>query len=139
MPRANEGRQQIDELQPDATLTQAAPVQNTWYTILDTTLRVKLYLVVVRVNDTGETLEVRITYGGVAYTSLSVAAVAGNYYFLRSRFEDSLANRWELTATANNVGRTSPITFDSLRIEVRKTTAAGAGNLLGRVIYGVTP
>jgi len=51
------GHGDVMEHQPTATLTQAAPVQNTWYTILDTIANGRLIGVYFKVADTGEDLQ----------------------------------------------------------------------------------
>lgn len=125
------------EYQAPATLNQANPVQNTWYLILDTTKYVRLYGISVNIEDTNETLECRVTIDG---ETLGIAANAAthstNYY---AKFLPGAISR------VNNL-YINEITFPykaflleghSVKVEVRKTTAAGTGNLTGIVVYGV--
>jgi len=122
--------------QADALLSQAAPVQNTWYTILAATPNVRVYGISVKVVTTGETLEVKMTIDGQTLTASFACLADTDYiYYL------------DLWATA-----TSPILMSaargilypnggwiegrSVKVEVRKTTNAGAGTLIGKVVHG---
>jgi hypothetical protein len=118
--------------QPDATLVQAAPVQNTWYTILDTTLNCCLYSVTILVWTTGETLEVRVTIDGQILTG-SVAATATTYYYVHLFL---YAAGFAIDTNVFPIGKYMPLEGRSVKVEVRKTTAAGTGTLEGRAIYG---
>ena len=117
--------------QPDAELSQADPVQNTWYTILDTQENARIYCITVAVMTTDETLEARVTIDGQTLTG-SVDATADAWYFVEKSLLDaglSLGTAWMLAVHyAALEGR-------SVKVEVRKTTAAGTGTLMGRVIY----
>ena len=65
----------VPEHQEDATLTQAAPVQNTYYTVLETTQNCRLIRVTGRIETTGETLNFRITVDGQVILSDNLASV----------------------------------------------------------------
>lgn len=125
----------VPKHQADAVLNQAAPVQNTWYTILDTTKNAVLYLILVLVADTDETLECRITVDGNALVD-SIAATADTVYCMKLDSTTITGDTYVLHVTAGNVMEQSAMEGRSVKVEVRKTTATGAGNLKGRVVYG---
>jgi len=121
--------------QTDAILNQAAPVQNTWYTALETTRYTHIKLVVCSVAATAEDLEIEVTVDGVTYAGSKAGAVAGTTY----------AAGWAVASGAAGVLSLYTVAVDSLldlegndvRMRVRKTTAAGAGTLNCKVIYAL--
>lgn len=119
-----------------AWLNQAAPVQNTWYTVLAATGRyTKMELVVFGVMAAGETLGMEIVCDGV--TSLvTKAAVAGAAYQVRYSQEASQGDRYTWQGAAVTV-QPAIVEGHDLRVRIRKTTANGAGNLKCKVIYSV--
>jgi len=120
--------------QSEEASSQAAPVQNTYYTILDTVLNCKLISVNVSVALAGEDLQVRITVDGNVYVSDAVAVGIGADFMVEHAPTITALQKFTLTAVAvTNVpfleeGR-------SVKVELRKTTAAGAGDLSWRVRY----
>jgi len=122
--------------QTDAVLNQAAPVQNTWYTVLNYTGRyTRVESVTIKVETTGETLETELEVDGIVYAG-SLAATAGtNYSVYTRRHPDSAAG----TVAFDTLSYLNPLTLegDNIRVRVRKTTAAGAGNLRAKVIYAL--
>lgn len=118
--------------QADISFIKSNPVQNTWYTVLNTTANVRLYAVMIRIAVTGENLDIRITIDGQTY-ALGSTAIAANiwnyiYHFLTS------------AQLMNSTTVTLPMTYTFwegrvVNIEIRKTTAAGTGNLLCNVIW----
>jgi len=123
---------QVFTHQSDAVLNQAAPVQNTWYTVLDTTSNVRLYGLAVFVADTGETIEVKITIDGVSLTG-SQAQNANTYYYY---FKDpSQTNICLASTTLYLIMYYTFLEGKSVKVEVRKTTATGAGQLFAKVTY----
>lgn len=120
------------ELQEDATLAQAPPVQNTWYTILDTTLNVRIYGVDIKVEDDNETLQVRITVDGQTKTG-SKACTADTSYDVRFPYTGGVLI---IDSTIRMDYSTFMIEGRSVKIEIRKTTATGTGTLRGRAQYG---
>jgi len=134
MPRAF-GQRLPPVFQLPALLNQPAPVQNTWYTILNTTPNCLIWEVDVRIDTTGETLEWRITIDGVVSTAIGNACLANTDYWgvpvlynVGLYTEISAVSTWRSDRAFIVEGR-------SIKIEVRKTTAAGAGNLRGAVAY----
>jgi hypothetical protein len=118
---------------PDAYLNQAAPVQNTWYTILDTTLNAQLAVVPFHVADTGETVEVRCTVDGQVYVASQIAVAGTEYWVVRSSYAGAGCS---ITSSSSSFGGSSaPFLCRSAKVEIRKTTAAGAGNLVAAVKY----
>jgi len=119
------------EDQPDATLSQVNPVQNQWYTILDSKKECKVYAITVLVWTTGETLEVRVIIDGKVLMG-SVNASATTYYYVHHQLYGSA-----LIVDGNIflLGHYSPLEGREVKVEVRKTTAAGSGTLDARVVY----
>lgn len=137
MPEAHRNINPVFEHQPIASLDQAAPVQNTWYTILDTTTNVRIYGINYYVQATGETLELRLTIDGEVYTS-TVVAVANTPYCV---YFDLSAGGLIFNEVAGLLMQERAFLIEgrSIKVEVRKTTAAGAGNLRGNVFYARNP
>lgn len=119
---------------------QAAPVQNTWYELVNEPNPLDLFFMAVGVRTTGETLDARVTINGTAYTKTGIAAAAGSLYALYFSV-DAASGMYIANGAANTVTNANPwagnvsMIIDSLKIEVRKTTAAGAGNLFAIADY----
>lgn len=116
-----------------ATLDQANPVQNTWYTILNGK-NVQLHGLLIRVATTGETLEVKFTIDGQTATGTQVANADTNYY------ATLLFNHGGFAFTVGTTNYPFLMNYNSLigksvLLEVRKTTNTGAGNLKGWALY----
>ncbi len=128
-------RVQVWQHQTDATLTQAAPVQDTWYTALATTKNVRIIAMKFQIQTTGEDLEIELVIDGVTYIG-SQTAVAGTSYlaYKNAGYSDLTTG----TAGAHGAQYTF-IEGRSVRIRLRKTTANGAGDLLGRITYAIIP
>jgi len=124
-------RPTVFQYQTHAHLNQAAPVQNTWYTVLNTT-NARLQLVDIYVETTNETLEIRLTIDNDTCTG-SVAATAGTVYYAFMSYDG------ELVISNSFPSQTFLQEGREVLVEVRKTTAAGAGNLHGRVNYWRIP
>lgn len=125
----------LPEMQEEVTLNQAAPVQNTYYTILDTTENCRVYSCVVRVDTTGENLQVRVTVDGQVFTSPSTGVGANTDFMVALGPTTTAGQAYKIMTAATNWGAFI-IEGRSVKIEVRKTTAAGAGNLKGNCRYG---
>lgn len=122
----------MKEYQPPAVLLQAAPIQNQWYPILAATQNVTLHALVIGIAAVGETLELQMTVDGEIIPG-TVAAAAGAQYWVSiqpSIFGDEarFAAAWAGVFPILLTGRV-------FEILVRKTTAAGAGNLQGCATY----
>jgi hypothetical protein len=114
------------------TLAQALPVQNTWYTVLGTTLNARIIDIYAYMsNATAETLEVKVTIDGLTLVGTGVS-VAGTAYFAM----------WEtgntgfiFSTTAGVYSRAFLIEGRSVKIEIRKTTANDTATLYCSVRY----
>lgn len=116
----------------DATLSQAAPVQNTWYEVLTYTGKyTHIYHVVVSVAVANETLECEIIVDGVTYAG-SLACTAGTFYQVYYGVGDTTAGTLSISGS---YPQPSHIEGSNIRVRVRKTTAAGAGTLTAKTIY----
>ncbi len=118
-----------------ATLNQPLPNQNEWYTLASITNGI-IYEASVNVEDANETIEAKYTIDGVVWGVGSIAATHSTKYYCRfqadgvnriARIDISLT--WLSTRASEFQGKT-------VLIEVRKTTANGAGNLTGCVVHG---
>ena len=120
--------------QPDAVLDQAAPVQNTWYTILETT-NARINQIAISVAGTGEDLEVQITRDGELDTCIAAVSVAAGAIHRAYIMTYATGSRTVIgsAATAYLAMLNAPFEARNVKIEVRKITANGAGNLQGSV------
>jgi len=129
----------ISEYQEPAVLNQAGPVQNTWYEILPATDNARIYQIYVNIEDDDETLEVRMTIDGEVLVGSNACTQSVSYSM--DIFGDAITRTDSLEfdkVPADYVKmRAFLIEGKSVKIEVRKTTAAGSGNLTGIVMYGV--
>jgi len=122
-----------------ALLPATAVVQNTWYTVLDTTERVRLIMINMQMLTNIETLQVQITVDGVVLAGEQVAAVVGTQYkvcLTASSYAQALA----LVTSADTAFlglRPFLLEGRSVKVEVRKTTVVGAGNMTASVVYAV--
>ena len=122
------------KMQPDAVLAQAAAVQNTWYTILDTTEDVRLYYVYVMAATATEDLEVKITIDGLTYTGGTASTNDVWYGYYKYIVGQSLTMLSYATDTVSSI-KWATLEGHSVKVEVRKVSAAGANVLNGRVTY----
>lgn len=122
--------QRTYEHQPEAALNQAAPVSTTWYTVLAETALCKVHHIMFRVQTTGEDLECELTVDGEVYTATQ-AAVAGTAYYLTIQPTSAATP----SGTKQDVYNGNPIEGKLIQVRLRKTSAAGAGNLQGYVGY----
>jgi len=125
----------VFEHQAPAILNQAAAIQDQWYTVLDTTRNVRIYVFYARMDTADETIEGRITVDGQTILVTAINLTAGTTYFAR-RAADPTAETlyWDNVMTQKE----TPFLLEgrSILIEIRKTTAAGANNLRALVAYG---
>jgi len=105
------------------------PVQNTWYTILDTTNNVHIYMLNVAINTTGETLQLRMTIDGQVWTR-NFTATAGIYYYILHGIDEPLFSSYDNDMNGRD------FEAKSIKIEVRKTTANGVGQLEWHCSFG---
>lgn len=125
-----EVQENIFQYQPDASLNQAAPVVDEWYTVLDTvTSSLKVYAIWF-LCDTADTVEIRVTIDGKVYTISQVVVGGTNYYVTKSSLSDDLL----AGTTVYLVHYHEPLRCNSIKVEIRVTTAGG-GNLRSNVVY----
>ena len=126
--------QKIFKQQPPAVLDQPNPVQNTWYTVLESARDVRIILIVCGVLTTDETIALRLTVDGVVRT-WTLAATAGqtNYVGLMATLTGILLQY--TTVASLLMYRSFMVEGRNVKVEIRKTTAAGTGNLQCLVDY----
>lgn len=117
--------------QADAVLAQAAPVQNTWYTVLNTTTNVRIIRIYANVALANETVQGQITIDGVTVAIPAAVFVAGTGYFVRWAFDLTDSLYWDV----NEKYVAFLIEGKSVKVEIRKTTANGVGTLTCKVGY----
>lgn len=127
---------EVWESQTPATLTQGAPVQNTWYEILPGTANCIVYDAVVNIEDTNETLEVRVTIEGRIIPAEPFAAAHSTNHNCR-RFANAINGTERVALVVASQQYAYLWEGKSVKLEVRKTTAAGVGDLTGIVTFGV--
>jgi len=136
-------RPTIFQQQGDAVINQAAPVINTYYTVLETT-NTRIIRMCCSVADTDETLNFRFTIDGNVIVTDAVAPGIGVHEFPHNNMPGGVGNsNWGLS---NGVGANPAYSFGAFlfecrtaKIEVRKTTANGVGVLSARVQYARIP
>lgn len=138
MPVAHGDRMEVFEYQETAHLIQAAPVQNTFYTILEEDGGIRVYQIGARIADTGETLNLRVTVDGQVRNAEAVACNADTDY-QDLPYIQSLAGviTDKLTNNVNKQYNAFTLEGHSVKVEIRKTTANGAGTLYGTVDWGL--
>lgn len=134
MPHLEPSQLYLPKQQADAVLAQATPVQNTWYTVLDTTINCRVIIISTRIVTTAETLEIRLTLDGEVYIG-SIAATADQPYFPAFYGYSVTGSLLLLTTIDSSIYRSFLCEARSVKVEVRKTTATGTGTLCGKVIY----
>lgn len=124
--------------QPPATLNQVAPVQNTWYDILPATANCRVYEIVTNIEDADETVQVQVLIDGVTIPANPLASThSTTYLWYRNPNAVGVALYVRNTSTATSYTQAFLFEGRSVQIQARKTTANGAGNLTGMVVYGV--
>ena len=113
-------------------------MQNTWYTVLETTQNIRVLYVAFRHDTTdnvAKTLEVRATVDGII-GGLGPAACNNNTWYYA--FLNYTTSGFVWSTTIYNVARYVDLRGKSVMIEIRQTTAPGANaELDGRVQYEV--
>jgi len=123
------------EHQADATLSQANPTQNNWYTVLAATANVRVIGITVRVATTGETLQCEIVVDGVTLGIVDLAAVADTDYWVVLYTASTGLFTYMIAVTDDRLNRPFLIEGRNVRVRVRKTTANGTGTLASCVSY----
>lgn len=116
-----------------ATLSQASPVQNTWYTVLDTTEDALLIMISIYQTNAeagSKDLQVRLTIDGVTMTgSVSLAHNTTNLVYI-SWASDGLS----FTGSVLLVAYYAPLPGQSVKVEFRCTSAPGTNQVLGGAV-----
>lgn len=126
MSWSGEGLRQYQQ-QADAYLSQANPVSTTLYTVLDTTLNVRLTSCTATVT-WGVTqptpLEIVLTIDGQTITHIQANPVSVQAYEL-SQYSDTAANNQGMIATGNIRKMSAPFSYEgrSVKVQVRVTWA----------------
>lgn len=126
--------------QPNGVLDQPAPVNGTFYPLIGTLLEgeknARVYNIAINIEDTDENLELHVIVDGITDAGVQIPATHSNSYRARK--------------TYNAITRVSGIVFEvdllseqsflfegrEVQVLLRKTTAAGAGNLTGIATWG---
>ncbi len=127
------------KLQPLAVLDQTPVVQNTYYTVLDTTKNIRVYSIVLRQSNdelAAKTVYVRATVEGVVDSGGSGDTPA-NFGKVYLRLNPQESTNYFLTGSAIlTLGYYVAMEFKSLKIEMRTNTAPGTNqHLYGYVRY----
>lgn len=130
MMPAYQAPKRVPKFMAVASIDQAAPVQNTYYTVLSA-VNVEVHGMKIAVAVTDETINFRITADGVVSVP-AIAATAGTTYHIILN-----ANGFTLDTTDYSTYKQTAFTARNLTIEARKTTNAGAGNLSASVRYSL--
>jgi len=122
------------ELQVDATLNVVA-VQNTWYTILPTTEDVRILEMMFQLTGFAETIEYELTVDGSTRvgTEACIVLPAEYYPIVGYRYPD--ANLLKFRTVDRNAALYQAVEGHSVRIRMRKTTAAGATTVQAVVFW----
>ena len=125
------------ERQAEASLNQGTPTQNTWYDVLpETSDPTNVIVIAVCVEDTDEDLEFRATIDGNAHTEAWTATADSVYYMY---YAPAVYATTIQIISSTSVTATSYLGYTfrghSVHLELRKTSANGAGNLNGICLY----
>lgn len=123
-------------MQADATLSQAAPVSGTKYTILDTTHNVRLLGAYCQCTWTVQPtpLEMHLTIDGIVNSPAKVDPVSDTPYFLR--FPAPFHDDAELVTQDDSLSRAFVLEARSLKIEL-EITGGTVSSLDGRIAYAM--
>jgi len=112
--------------QPDVSFSQANPVQDQWYTVLDTRTNVRILHTRVMVLAAGETVEVMFTADdNILFGSAALNAGAGYYVHLSPTLTDGLVIDGSSSLEYGGIILEARV----FKAEIRKTTNNGAGDL----------
>ena len=133
----------IYEYQTPLVINQAAPVQNTWYYFTtggvslteDPIINAKIYAIGVNIEDTGEDIELVMNIDGETISMTALGLAHSTPYFADTSVRPIGRTDILYLETDENKARII-LEGKSISIGIRKTTAAGAGNLTGIVTWG---
>ena len=130
---------QIFEYQPPVLIDQAAPVQNTWYPFAEI-INARIYAIIIGIADTGEDLECMAVIDGETIPGIGFGTAANNDSIVL-KSPSGLAQAAFFSMQAHDVSaeeRTGAYLIEgkSIVASIRKTTAAGVGDLRGIIMWG---
>lgn len=131
------GKQRTPQYQAAVQHTTPAPVQDTWYTVLNATNGVRLINCSMQVTAVGETLEMRITIDSQTLTRTQAANAGTDYYPYLEHSGALSAPRLAFSTTDYGRERGFLLEGKDIKVEIRKTTAAGAGDLKATALYSL--
>lgn len=117
-----------NECQTPDTFTQANPTQDLWYTVLNITQPGTLEHIAFNVDTADESLEVRVTCDGVAKLTQRAATAGTIYYYMVNPASVTIDSNTATVSTTQGRSFIRRFLYQCL-IEVRKTTALGAGDI----------
>ena len=124
------------KFKPLAVLDQAAPVFNQWYTVLDTTSKIRLYSISLKqVNDeiADKGIGVQVIIDGVTTSASSTTCGSGvvNYSYLNNNLDG-----FAIDTPIKAVGYYVALHGKSIKVQVKNTSALGTNQrLYGYVRY----
>ena len=125
---------QLSKLKIESS-TESPPVQDTWYTILDTTLNIRIvHLSVGQTNDetNAKNIETEITLDGTDYGRSQSYDDSVYYSQVISYYSEQLIHG----TTGYSAGRYTDLPAQSAKVRIRLTSAAGTNQTLtGRIWY----
>ena len=126
------------EYQAPAVLNQAGPNINQWYDILPETENVRIYRIGCGVLLANETLAVQILIDGQVIDGVGFVCAFGvdHYAYMYSAGIGRTDNIYLSNVVADEMHKAFMIEGRVVQVQMRKTTANGAGNLSGIVMYG---
>ncbi len=123
------------EMQPHAILTQAAPVQNTYYALLNAAKNARVYEVVIRVATTDEDLALKSTIDGIASADPTAFAPGISIDCYPGWGSKPTAWRCKLSSSIHHEDYAFFCEGKSVTLEIRKTTANGTGTITAMANY----
>ena len=127
----------VFEYQTPLVINQAGPNQNQWYSF-GIIRNARVYEIAVNIEDTNETLEIQATVDGETIQAAGWAATHSTAYFvIRAVNPITRVDYLEGTYTSlTTLLQSFVMEGRVIEISVRKTTAAGVGNLTGIITWG---
>jgi len=93
-------------------------------------------MISLRVATTAETIEAKITIDGVAYSMSGVSFTANtNYWLYFNGGAGDSTSAILIRSTTRQTFLPAPTHMKAIKIEMRKTTAAGTGTFFGKPTY----
>lgn len=114
-----------------------ALAQNTWVTVLDSAVPVRVHGISFDHDTDNEDMEIEIIHDAITETK-SQTVVAGTPYYIVSDIGDiDATDNFLVTTVTPAIVRSYLFDAESCRVRVRKTSALGAANGACKVIYSL--